>query len=484
MESATTLSVLVLSVLVCPSALADEEPGSANVLVVANSTSPASMAIATHYQSARSLPPENRCDIDVPDEYLVGYDVFLDLVKAPIADCLQAKGLSDQVLFLVLTRGIPGVIAGAGEEVLGQDLTSVDSFLVDLYGELDYAENPYYKSTKRFTRANGFAGYLVTRLDGPTTDVAMKLVDRAMAEGADSPDPSDIAYLDLEPNGDNPNDRGVIAGAGLEGNGQIQHAADLLAEAGWTVVLDSNDAEFGIEPAQLSCPDARWYFGWYKAFSYNDAFEWATGAVGLHLDSFSAMSYREPGSWCAGALAKGITATAGAVWEPYMLWYMKGDRFLEAFVVDRVTLAEAAYRAIPRNCWMTVVFGDPLFRLQPLPTPPEPEPEAVPEPCPESSSDVVEIGPAWDSGEDLGTAHDVRGETLAAADAAEVGPVPVDSSTPGKGGGGCEQGRRTSPIALLAFLLLLLPWRWTTRRGPVRWARTATLRSPRSRGIS
>ncbi len=462
-----TAGALAAALLVATAAplLASEEPGPANVLVVANIGSPASMAIASHYQTARGLPAGNRCDLAVPDEYTLEYQDFVDLVKTPLAECIQGKGLSEQVLFIVLTRGIPGVIAGAGEEVLGQDLTSVDSFLVDLFGELEYADNPYYKSSKRFTRDNGYKGYLVTRLDGPTTDIAMDLVDRALAPGADSPELTGTAYLDLEPNGDNPVDRGVIAGAGFDGNGQIQHAADLLAEAGWNVVLDSNDAEFGTAPAPLSCPDARWYFGWYKAFSYNDAFAWASGAAGIHLDSFSAMSYREQGSWCAGALSDGITATAGAVWEPYILWYMKGDLFLDAFAVDRVTLAEAAYRSIPRNCWMMVVFGDPLFQLRPMAVPVDPSPETLPEgpaepvpdeppePLPDARETIAGSDGAFELVSCDGNCVDISHP----GDSGDDGMTAADPPpTSGQGKGSCSLGGRPGiPVGWGLGLLLL-----------------------------
>lgn len=88
------------------------------------------------------------------------------------------------------------------------------------------------------------------------------------------------------------------------GNGQIQAVYDAFTAAGWATVLDSHDEQYGYAPALELCPDARWYFGWYKAFFYNDAFQWRPGAVGLHLDSFSAMNYREMGSWVAGALVE------------------------------------------------------------------------------------------------------------------------------------------------------------------------------------
>jgi len=456
---AAATAVACIGVLPGAVALAVEDPGPASVLVVANSTSAASMAVATHYQTARGLPATNRCDLEMPDVYTLPYDDFVTQLKGPLAQCIADKGLSEQVLFIVLTRGIPGVISGAGEDVIGQDLTSVDSFLVDLFSELDYAENPYYKSKKRFTRENGYHGYLVTRLDGPTTNVAMDLVDRALPPDASAPEISGTAYLDLEPNGDNPVDRGVIAGAGADGNGQVQHAADLLSDAGWPVVLDSNDAEFGTAPALLTCPDARWYFGWYKAFNYNDAFEWRPGAAGVHLDSFSAMNYREPGSWCAGALSKGITATAGAVWEPYILWYMKGDLFLEAFVVDRVTLAEAAYRAIPRNCWMMVVFGDPLFQLEVAPPLPEPAPELSLEPAPEMASDTSEaVSPPLDSGAEM--PNGPRSDAFEAEPTGEpeIAPVPADPAhgITGKHGGGCSPVRPADPLAALLLALAVL----------------------------
>ena len=85
----------------------------------------------------------------------------------------------------------------------------------------------------------------------------------------------------------------------------------------YPVVWDGNAEEFGTAPAPESCPDALYYAGWYSYYNYNDAFEWAPGAIGGHLDSCSACDLRS-GTWSAEALTRGITATFGAVGEPYV----------------------------------------------------------------------------------------------------------------------------------------------------------------------
>jgi hypothetical protein len=160
------------------------------------------------------------------------------------------------------------------------------------------------------------------------------------------------------------------------------------------------------------------------------------------------MDFRKPGSWCTAALEKGITATAGAVWEPGIEWYIEGDTLLDAFVVDGVSLAEAAWRAIPTLEWMMIVFGDPLYsmtRVYPKPMPPEPQPEPAPEPPAEPLPDA-----APDSAvEDLPNPFsDTPG------DAAKAAPAPPDAtaasdaapgSAPGQGGG-CNVASGRGPV--------------------------------------
>ena len=62
----------------------------------------------------------------------------------------------------------------------------------------------------------------------------------------------------------------------------------------------------------------------------------------------------------AGAIADGITATMGNVYEPFL----EGAHFPDVFF-DRLltgySFAEAAYASQPYLSWQSVVVGDPLY---------------------------------------------------------------------------------------------------------------------------
>ena len=447
------MPLLALVALVAPPARGDEAaPGPANVVVLANADLPESLAVAALYAEARGLGADQTCALAMPTDYAIPLATYEATVKAPLAACLEARGLREQALFLAVAWGVPGVIGDAGAEVMGARTKALDAFLADPFDELPGDANPYFHSALAFSRANGFRGYLVTRLDGPGPDVAKDLVRRAVAAELAADATGGMGYFDQEPNGDNAFDRQVIETAGPAGNAAIAHARDLVAAAGFDTVLDQDDAELGTPPALASCSDARWYFGWYRLYHYNDAFQWRPGAVGVHLDSFSAREFRKAGAWVPGALAHGLTASAGAVWEPYLDGFLEGDTFLQAFVVDGVSLAEAAYRAIPRLEWMMVVFGDPLFSLKRtypgthLPTEPESTPEPAPErllePAPEASAEpVAELCPEPSAEVDV-TQLDTTSEAS-------------QEPAPDAGSGGCALGRvgRQATVAHFAWLL-------------------------------
>ena len=364
--------------------LSAQPVGPQNVAVLVNTGLAESVAIGEHYLQARGIPEGNLCPLTTTTAYGTTIEDYVRDIRDPFTAWLVERGLTDQVLFVVVTRGIPGVITDGGPPILGQGLRALDSFLADPFDAIPGDDNPYFDAGIPFRRESGCAGYLVTRLDGPSLEVALALVDRALEHEEGGGEPG-RGWFDQEPVGSGPVDREVIAGAGTLGNGWIAEAHAWLDQAGFEVHLDANDAEYGTAPAPLSCPAARWYLGWYEAWHYNDAFQWLPGAVGVHIDSFSAMNFREPGSWCAGALTAGITATAGAVWEPTIQDFVHGHRMLRVFAVDGLTLAEAAWQAIPRLRWMIVVFGDPLLLYTPeTPTPPEPpietDPDTVPAP--------------------------------------------------------------------------------------------------------
>ncbi|MHC4721953.1 MAG: TIGR03790 family protein, partial [Planctomycetota bacterium] len=110
------------------------------------------------------------------------------------------------------------------------------------------------------------------------------------------------------------------------------------------------------------CPNTALYCGWYSLKKYVDAFDFVTGAVGYHIASWEALDLRDPRStqWCPAMLRDGITATMGAVAEPYLATFPKPDLFF-AQLVNGKCLAEAFYRTKPYNSWQMVLIGDPLY---------------------------------------------------------------------------------------------------------------------------
>ena len=119
-----------------------------------------------------------------------------------------------------------------------------------------------------------------------------------------------------------------------------------------------------IAPAPLKCPDALYYAGWYSFGHYNDVFTWRPGAIGGHLDSCSACNLRGDKDWSAVALQRGITATFGAVNEPYVFGLPDYDQLFHA-LLKGATYGEAAYQSTHFSAWMMVFAGDPLYRPYP-----------------------------------------------------------------------------------------------------------------------
>ena len=91
------------------------------------------------------------------------------------------------------------------------------------------------------------------------------------------------------------------------------------------VVLDDKSPLF----AAGKCPDAALYCGWYSLANYVDAFAWRPGAVGYHIASSEAVDLRQPGSllWCPAMLERGVVATLGPTFEPYLSAFPLPDDF-------------------------------------------------------------------------------------------------------------------------------------------------------------
>ncbi len=112
-----------------------------------------------------------------------------------------------------------------------------------------------------------------------------------------------------------------------------------------------------------SCPRTAIYCGWYSVKKHVDAFDFVDGAIGYHISSFEAVNLRDPNSsqWCPSMLRNGITATLGAVAEPYLHSFPEPRTFFAELYKGKC-LVEAYYRAKPFNSWQLLLIGDPLYR--------------------------------------------------------------------------------------------------------------------------
>jgi uncharacterized protein (TIGR03790 family) len=362
-------------------------PAGHRALVLYNPDVARSDEVAAAYAEFREVPAENLCPVPATDP------TTLALADAPafaaaLEACLEAAG--DRVQILVPVWGVPYKVADLVEDIAGTGAmatVSLDAvlFLGPYFPEQGTAYyNPLYQEgdsmageydpfvpgatlLREVTEDWRLPVYLVARIDGADADAAIALVDRAREAQAlaDAGALAGTVYVDGRWGESAPATDEFGSYEGGEWN--MWGTAAVFEEVGaYPVVFDSNPEEFGTEPAPTACPDALYYAGWYSYYHYNDAFTWAPGAVGGHLDSCSACTLREGGTWAAEALTRGITATFGAVNEPYVAGMPEYDQFF-LYLLQGATYAEAAYESTVVGGWMMVWVGDPLYRPYPAP---------------------------------------------------------------------------------------------------------------------
>ena len=346
------------------------------VLVVYNATEKESRRVARYYMERRGVPAANLCALRPPEDESGETDTAVlwpDLekrIRQPIRKCVEALG-RQAILYIVFSYRTPYRLAGPSPRS-GMGI-SIDQWVADLWDEAgpgSPVRNPYYAPTQLkagvfppFVSLTDYRRqpdarlvYSVWRLDAPTEALARALVDRALdaerrgAQGQGCFDRRLGNGLEQAP------DRGIEAG-----DWDILRAAQAARAAGFTVLEDTHAEEFGTPPAPRRCENALLYAGWYTLNHYNDAFSWAPGAIGVHLDSDSAADPRGGENWTANAVRAGITATSGSLNEPYLEGLVHpAGLFRNLF--EGASAGDAFLRNTARLKWMIVNIGDPLYR--------------------------------------------------------------------------------------------------------------------------
>jgi uncharacterized protein (TIGR03790 family) len=364
------------------------------VIVIYNTRVPESKSVAEHYAERRKVPANQVFGFTLNTNEVMSRAEYRDTLEKPLAKELDERklwhigseilhgtnGAKDKVIwkvqhskirYAVLCYGIP--IRIDSDSTIKEDITektipelrkngaAVDSELALLpridqnYPLTGPVKNDFYTLTNAalFQPTNGLL--MVTRLDGPTADIARGLVDKAME--AETNGLCGNAYIDLR---------------SIETNSPYHLGDDWILGAGkicqyyggYQTIYDTNLATF---PADSTMSQIAFYCGWYDENASGPfaqpKVEFMPGAFAYHLHSFSATTIRsDTQRWVGPLLAKGATATMGCVDEPYIGGTPDVSIFAGRWIAMGFTFGEAAYACQQTLSWQTIVVGDPLYQ--------------------------------------------------------------------------------------------------------------------------
>jgi uncharacterized protein (TIGR03790 family) len=387
------------------------EPGYAlepdQILVIANRDVPESVRIARHYCAKRAVPVDNILALPLGTSLSdrISRKNYEKQLAGPIRNKLNSREFAGKIRCLLMTYGVPIKVGGRGQlkgqedrleqlkklaeqgknkieqleqsnsaksaeqkkrinrrvaqlqfeidRITGKETNaSVDSELsMVLFDDYELYQWQPNKLTYRMPYWD-FKSLMVCRLDGPGKRIAQGLIDKAIV--AEQNGLKGVAYID---SGYPENKKGKVLFAKY--NESLRDLALMIkTKTQIPVVEERTDALFA--PGQ--CPSTVLYCGWYSLKKYVDAFDFVDGAIGYHIASLEAANLRDPNSnlWCPAMLKDGVTATLGAVAEPYLHSFPKPKAFFAELFNGRC-LVEAYYLTKPFNSWQLVLIGDPLY---------------------------------------------------------------------------------------------------------------------------
>lgn len=366
--------------------------GGDEVVVVYNSRQSGSKELAEYYAMKRGVPKSQVFGFALPTGEDISRAEFHDDLQLPLAKKLeksklwrhgefdvpatngkpahvQSRVVESKIRYLALCYGVPLRIThdkdlfepeiNKTRPELRKNGAAVDSELAVLpmleqkLPATGALRNPMYTTTNNTWLSPTNSLLLVTRLDGPTPEIARGLVDKAIQAETDGL--WGRGYFDLR----NTSEPGL-----KPGDDWIRGAAEISRHLGFETVLDERGDTF---PASFPMSQIAFYAGWYREHVFGPFtlpnVEFMPGAFAYHIHSFSAVSLRTTTrAWVGPLLAKGATCTMGCVDEPYLAATPDVGVFVGRLVFYGFSFGEAAYACQPVLSWQTTVVGDPLYR--------------------------------------------------------------------------------------------------------------------------
>ena len=368
------------------------------VVVVYNVLYPGSKEVAEHYAKRREVPPAQVIGMELPTGEAMTRKDFVSGMQEPLLKILEERNLfkfgpatnrspdgrlgdtlfrvliESRIRYAVLCYGVPLMIVkdatlvepntGHMPPEMQRNSGAVDTqlaLLPSVEQKLPWTgplASPFYALTNsaNFHPTNGLL--MVTRLDGPSKEVARGLVDKAME--AETNGWGGRAYFDVRGLGTND--------AYRKGDDWIRGAAAVAQRYGMETVIDEKPETFS---PGFPMPNVALYAGWYDQHVSGPftqpTVDFMPGAFAYHLYSFSAHTVHSTNSWVGTLLQKGATCTMGAVDEPYLLGTPNITTFVHRLTFLGFTFGEAAYAAQGALSWQTTIIGDPLYRPTRIP---------------------------------------------------------------------------------------------------------------------
>jgi len=374
------------------------------ILIIANKDIAASMHIAKYYCEKRQLPRDNVLAVSLGKNLnnTISRNDYERLLAEPIRKELLTKQQPGKIRCLLTTYGVPYKVGRRGplkelqgklkelKELVEQEKKRIKQLeqngrtnslehkqstykLAKTQFEIDYIEGKetdasvdselsmvlngsyeLYRWQPNMLKGDipglSLNTLMVSRLDGPNYEIVKGLIDKAIA--AEKTGLKGIAYIDS---------RGIVKEDLYGRFDQSLRDLAVITRLQTDMSVEEEQTEKLFPPS--ACPQAAIYCGWYSLKKYVDAFDFVDGAIGYHISSWEAIDIRDPNSsqWCPAMLTDGITATLGAVAEPYLHAFPQPEEFFMELYKGNC-LVEAYYRTNPFNSWQLVLIGDPLYR--------------------------------------------------------------------------------------------------------------------------
>ena len=347
------------------------------VCIVANSDVKGSCELAEEYAAARKIPQGNIIRLPMGRHALVKRGFYNEKIALPILGKLvesgfvkamkksgEAKSAADYVClesdvdFLVLCKGVPHGIESSDPQVSQRrggkvspksDAAAVDSELAMLlqgeYPLPGQRGNPLYNNPS----CGAYKPLMIlrtARLDGPSFEAAADIFKRAIA--AEEYGFMGRVYIDKanKPSGD----------------AWLDSCAQTAKKLGFDTDVNESASVMGyFERRDGLCA----YFGWYiarpKEYFADNSLRFNNGAVGFHIYSYSALNISSPSEWAPALVSRGMSATAGNVFEPFLGTTHRPDIFFRELAGGR-NAGEAAFASLPSLSWQAIFIGDPLYK--------------------------------------------------------------------------------------------------------------------------